>query len=920
MPLAAGARLGPFEILSALGAGAMGEVYRARDGRLGREVAIKVLPPSLAADGERLRRFEQEARAAGALNHPNVLALYDIGSHQGLPYLVTELLAGETLAERLARGPLAPRKAVDVAVQIARGLGAAHERGIVHRDLKPANVFVCGDGQVKILDFGLARLAQAAPAGGPGAAEAPTLTRATDAGAVLGTPGYMAPEQVRGLPAEPRSDLFALGAILYEMLAGRPAFPGETAAERMTAALRDEPPELPASGRPLPAGLDRIVRHCLEKDPGERFQSARDLGFALASLDVASGSGAGAAPAATPAAADRRRLRRGLRGLRGLRLAAAGAGALAALAVLAALGGMAFGLGRWARRAPPPAEASFRYLTFSGRDASPAASPDGRLVAFSSDRDGRPRIWLEQLAGGGEVALTSGPDDLPRFSPDGAQILFSRDTGGGPALYRVPVLGGEARKVLDDADDADFSPDGRQIAFIRLSHTSHQSVASVLVASAEGGEVREIARGFGLNHPRWAPDGRTLALTRTVYAGTEEAVLLVSADGKRQWTILAPKPFGGNLSAVAWSGPGELAYIQSDSVIYGGSGHLIRQDARTGKVRAASWVPESSNVLDLVGPGRVVFDAGSSRQNLREITLAPAGGGASEASAATRWLSRGNATDRQPVYSPDGDWVAFSSNRSGNLDLWEVSTRTGALRRLTDDAADDWDPAFTRDGRRLLWSSNRDGHFECWTAGADGSGARPLTHGGTDAENPATSPDGSWLVYISGNAAGLGLWRARADGSGARRLAPQCDGPAEISPDGQYVLYPLNLTLFQSVLRVLRLADGAPVPFELSIDKRRRSVLPNRARWMPDGRAIAFLGQNDQGVNGVFVQDFAPGRDTRGSRRSLGGFDPDLVTESFAISPDGKRLVVAGWEQLYSIMAAEGLPGIDRPRPRPGGS
>jgi len=280
--------LGPYEILASLGAGGMGEVYRARDERLGREVAVKVLPPNYSADSDRLRRFEQEAKAAGALNHPNLVAVFDAGQHEGNPYVVFELLDGVTLRQRLGPGPLPVRKAVDYADQIASGLAAAHEKGIVHRDLKPENLFVTRDGRVKILDFGLAKLRpELEPT--PRRAEGATVSAATGAGLVLGTVGYMSPEQVKGDAADPRSDIFSFGVVLYEMLSGRRAFGGDTAAEVMNAILKDDPPEL---AKPeIPPGLERVVRRCLEKRPEERFQSARDIAFALEAVSAAPAAG-----------------------------------------------------------------------------------------------------------------------------------------------------------------------------------------------------------------------------------------------------------------------------------------------------------------------------------------------------------------------------------------------------------------------------------------------------------------------------------------------------------------------------------------------------------------------------------------------------------------------------------------------------
>jgi serine/threonine protein kinase len=290
LPLSPGSRLGPYEIVALLGAGGMGEVYRARDERLKRDVAIKVLPVSFSADHDRLRRFEQEAQAAGSLNHPNITAVYDIGTHDGAPYVVQELLEGETLHGKLAAGPIHQKQAVDYALQIAKGLSAAHEKGIVHRDLKPENLFVGKDGHVKILDFGLAK--REAPTDSGEETGVATAAGHTEPGTVMGTVGYMSPEQVRGRPADRRSDIFSFGAVLYEMLTGRRAFRGDTAVETMNAILKEEPPGLAGSAPEVLPAIERVVRHCLEKNPAERFQSARDIAFALG--EASSGSAAGA--------------------------------------------------------------------------------------------------------------------------------------------------------------------------------------------------------------------------------------------------------------------------------------------------------------------------------------------------------------------------------------------------------------------------------------------------------------------------------------------------------------------------------------------------------------------------------------------------------------------------------------------------
>src|SRR5580704_6261862 len=346
MALASGTKLGPYQIQSLIGAGGMGEVYRAHDSRLERTVAIKVLPASFSADRERLQRFSQEARAAAALNHPNILSIFDIGEAQGAPYVVSELLEGETLRERLGTGVLPTRRVIDYAVQVAKGLAAAHEKGIVHRDLKPENLFLTNDGRVKILDFGLAKLTQ--PQSSSSSGDAPTVQVATETGLVMGTAGYMSPEQVRGKPADHRSDIFSFGAILYEMISGKRAFHGESAADTMSAILKEETPELSETARNVPPGMERIVRHCLEKHPAQRFQSAGDLAFDLEALtDVSSSGSKSGAQAAVQQVA---------RGESSRQLAAA----VGVIVLAGAMLGLGFWVGRGAGVAPP---AEYKQIT-----------------------------------------------------------------------------------------------------------------------------------------------------------------------------------------------------------------------------------------------------------------------------------------------------------------------------------------------------------------------------------------------------------------------------------------------------------------------------------------------------------------------------------------------------------------------------
>jgi hypothetical protein len=518
MSLSPNARVGRYEIRSLLGHGGMGEVYLARDPKIGRDVAIKVLPAQFSGDAERLARFEQEARAAGALNHPNVVAVHDVGQHDGSPFVVSELLEGETLRARLEGAPLPQRKAVDYASQIARGLAAAHERGIVHRDLKPENIFITPDGRAKILDFGLAKLTQGN--GSQSQTESPTQRVETGAGAVMGTVGYMAPEQVRGQQVDHRADIFSFGAVLFEMLTGRRAFRGESAADTLAAVLTEDPPRMSESNPEVAPTLERVVLHCLEKDPAARFHSANDLAFAL---DTLSGmTAAGGQGTATHVVTGRSNTRRE-------RVAWGVAGA----ALVAA--SLAVALPYLSRAPQVAAAAAVRFLIAAPGQGqvvgAPVVSPDGRRVVLSvRDAAGRQSLWLRSLDAldAQPLAETEGGDQ-PFWSPDGRSIGFIAagklkkiDVSGGPAqtlsnaisvggawnrdgviifsstegLYRIPAGGGtpEPLTTLDKTRNEyvhawpHFLPDGRH--FLYLAGTSPRKQSAVFLGSLDSKETR----------------------------------------------------------------------------------------------------------------------------------------------------------------------------------------------------------------------------------------------------------------------------------------------------------------------------------------------------------------------------------------------------------------------------------------------
>jgi Tol biopolymer transport system component len=702
---------------------------------------------------------------------------------------------------------------------------------------------------------------------------------------VMGTAGYMSPEQARGGEVDFRSDQFSLGTLLYEMVTGKQPFRRESSAQTLAAIIEDEAPPVTEVNPRVPAPVRWIIERCLAKEPEERYAATRDLARDLARVrDHLSQAGTSTAEMLL-APAGRATRQRSLK--------------LVAVAAIALLAGV--GLGALLFRRPPAEPPALRVLTFSGADVEPSVSPDGRMVAFQSWRDGIPKIWLKQINGGGEAPLTTGPDTSPRFSPDGSAVLFTRHQGGDTWIYRIAVFGGQARRVAEGSA-GEWSPDGKRIAFLRAKQEKGTVETAVWVAEADGTQAHPVRTMPGVfQTPRWSPDGSWIASPSLVMGITSESsqIALLKPDGT-EVRYLQPVR-GGQISSVLWSGKDEVIYARALSVAAVGPNvpsnatRLVRQKISGGEPEVILWYPGVVIGMDAIGPGQLVFDATSARSNLRERPLDP------QSKERPRWLTRGTSIDRQPIYSPDGQWAVFSSNRSGNLDIWEVSTKDGSVRRLTDDPGEDWDPAFTPEGK-LLWSTNRSGHFEIWTAEADGSGAHQLSHDGVDAENPTCAPDG-WIVYNSGNPQQRGLWKMRKDGSEAKLLVPVQGNWPEVSPDGKYVLLTVT-TPGQATIEVAQVSDGAVV-FQTEV---RSGV--GRARFLPDGRRIAFIGAHAAGRTGIFVQDFVPHQDTQASRRELAGFDEEGTAGTFGFSRDGRRIVYDVMEQNSLLVVAEGVRGV----------
>jgi WD40 repeat protein len=623
MALNPGTKLGPYEIQSSLGAGGMGEVYRARDTRLDRSVAVKVLPSTFSLDIDRLHRFEQEARCLGALNHPNLLAIYDVGSQDGVHYLVSELLEGETLRERLSEGPLLSRKVVDTGVQLAKGLAAAHEKGIVHRDLKPDNVFITKDGRVKILDFGLAKqgavdsVETAATMTGPG----------TQPGAVLGTVGYMSPEQVRGRIADQRSDIFSFGAILYEMVSGQRAFQGESSVETLNAIIKADPPDISTTNRNIPPALDRMIRRCLEKAPEERFQSASDLAFAIEAL---SGSSTGVtAQGVASGSSPRRRWLRPLAAT-GIILASVAVGAL----LMRLREGNTGGLGN----------VLFRQLSFQPEAIFNARfAPDGETVLYSSAMDGNiPELFIHRPDYPAPQSMGLHDARLLSISMKGqvailthAEYLAQRQFKG--TLSEISLGGGAPREILQDVREADWSPDGTKLTIIHEVNGKDRLEYPV-------GKVLFETSGY-LSDLRFSPQGDRIAFfEHPVKYDDRGSIDVVDLAGHNSVLSNGYQAEEG----LAWSPNGKSIFFSGQ--LGDGFNLIVYELTLSGKRTTVLAGPDDLWVLDVSKDGKLLVSRGEYQERL----MAWAPGFKSEQEMS--WLDNSN----NAVLSPDGQALLFS--------------------------------------------------------------------------------------------------------------------------------------------------------------------------------------------------------------------------------------------------------------------
>ncbi len=758
-----GQKLGNCRIVEKIGAGGMGEVYRARDERLGRDVAIKILPQGFANDPERIARFEREARLLASLNHPNIAQIHGFEESDGTRFLLLELVEGETLARRLNTGALPVDEALPVIKQIAEALEYAHEHGVLHRDLKPANIKVTPEGKVKVLDFGLAK-AFTADSSSPDISGSPTMSEAaTRAGVLLGTAAYMSPEQARCKPLDKRTDIWSFGCVLYEALAGRPAFPGETATDCFAGILKGEPDwnTLPPN---TPAPLRSLLRRCLQKDPARRL---RDMGDARIEIEESLSAPAAAEAARTPGASRRSIALWCLAGLI--------TGALTTAAVL------------WPRpsREARPAMRFNVVTNFAGVETSPSLSPDGRSVALISNRDGQYDIYVVLVSGGSMVRITNEPNmkTRPRWSPDGARIAYARLNDWGQwDIWVVPALGGTPRKLLSNATDPAWSPDGSTLAY------SDVATGTLWLCDANGSNARALTKAEERLHrqPVFSRDGGEMAFVRRAAGPRGEiAVINLTTGHIRQLTQ------DGTLThSPVWSPKGEFIYFASSR---GGTTNIWRISPAGGEPEQVTAGQGDDAELDLSLDGnRVVFSTVRQDMNLVEVMLDAPG----KVRQLTFDAARG---ETQPDYSPDGQSIAYFSYRKGaeNESVWVMRADGSHPVQLAFDEMINAYPKWMSDGQAVIYVARTRAMSESWEfRRLLVSGGRPETLGEYTFKDSSSArvggqridvgPDGR-IAFLDGN---VRIWDPKT--KQAQALAEVRGRDPRWSPSGRFIAYRLE--------------------------------------------------------------------------------------------------------------------------------
>jgi eukaryotic-like serine/threonine-protein kinase len=876
-----GDKVGNFEIVALIGRGGMGEVYRARDLRLKRGVALKTLPPDFAADRDRTARFEREARAASALNHPNIVSVFDVGYEGGVSFIISELVEGETLARVIQRGSLPLRKLVEVSTQICDGLAAAHAAGVIHRDLKPGNIMLTRDGRVKLLDFGLARQ------NNPPGTESATID-ASHPGMIMGTPGYMSPEQVRGEPTDARSDLFSFGVVLYEMASGKPAFRGASSVEVMNSVLKDDPPELtPAS----PPALDRIVRRCIEKRPARRFQSAADLGFALQSLSLS--------PKPEELPVHRAWLK------------------WAAVAAIALTAGAAYWLGVRPPKPSAPPETTLRRLTNDSGDTEGAAiSSDGKLVAYASDRDNpeSPDIWLQQIDGSGLIRITDGPaaNTDPAFSPDGTQVAFRSEREGG-GIYIAPSIGGEARELVPLGRRPRFSPDGRWLMYYTGPSTiGDWRDTKLFVRPVSGGAATEIGAGIGAKcgveqfTAVWSPDGsRILFLAQCV--DEQELTAWVSTVGRGDSTSKSEfhHPDFGDAVIYQWIADpprlltretaGDASYVMAVPVSADGT-------KVTGIPQRVTSVTDNVENVSAALDRRMVLSVSAIRSHIWGLSVDSNG----HPTGPPKQLTYGSAWETTPALSRDGGKLAFISGRAGKLRLFYKDLAIGREKELSTGGANYTGPVFSPNGTGIMcaqWPDPAGWRAFLTYASLSGSLPKKIWDNSFASTPEDWSPDGKTLLFearddYSSKRPRWGMIRQldlESLSTTTFLTDPELDlWQGHFSHDGRWVTF--NAT-----------NASTPDSSAIYVAPFRKALLP-RSEWIPithgnwddkprfshDDRLVMFLSGNADRPRRIMAQRLTP--DMRPTGNPVAVYPPTDSRPSLKIAWDdigvGPRIIV----------------------------
>jgi eukaryotic-like serine/threonine-protein kinase len=864
-----GQTLGAFEIISFISRGGMGEVYLAQDRRLSRKVALKILPVSFTKDRDRLRRFEQEARAASALNHPNIITIYEILQANSTHVIATEFVEGQTLRQRLSHAPLNLNESLQIAIQVADALAAAHQVGIIHRDVKPENVMLRPDGYVKVLDFGLAKLAEHSPSITP--QEALTKQVRTGSGVVIGTAGYMSPEQARGKEVDARSDIFSLGAVIYEMVTQRKPFDGETPSDVLAAILKTEPAPVSQFAADVPVELIRIVAKALRKDREERYQVVKDLLLDLKSLKQDLEFQQRLNQTSTPGAHEL-----SLPNLSGQAVTHAGmrtdevVGATAtstsisksalssmvkarrwptfALIALILLGG-SFGLYKLFTRSRSAAgkeaatvENIARVTVWSGLDTQPALSPDGNSVAYSSDRNGPFEIYIKQLTPGGrEIQLTTdGKENFqPAWSPDGQRIAYYSKTRGG--IWVVPTLGGAPRQLTDFGASPKWSHDNSTIVFQSDSNpdlgAGSVGSSTIWTVPAQGGAPKQITQVGdpvgGHVGPVWSPDGRRIAFVALNFSNQEIWSVAVSGSDLKQMTHLAP---AGKAGYPIYTPNGRGLYFTTGPVMW--YLPLSENGEPAGDLTKMTDVGASGIAgLTLSADGKKM--AYAVQLLTSNIWSVPVSLMTNTATGPPRALTNQTATrNNQPIFSPDGKKIAFMEYlRGAGADIW-VADADGKNPAQITSSPRNIVPSWFPDGDQLAYVSKHDERRSIWATSIQNRREHPLFDIGRDIEYARLSPDGKQLAFNLADKGVINIWTAPISGGQPKQLTfdKELAGFPTWSPDGKFIAYQLKRG--DDAYLMLIPSDGGE-SIQLTFDHGRSWPYG----FSPDGDKIVFAGE-----------------------------------------------------------------------------